>query len=99
MKLPVKTRILELIAQKGNVWEDEIINEILEEYEKKVSSLSVGKIRYSLAELYAGGLIKQIDVKEDSERKMIKAGKLLHRYSITDFGIRRANEANLNLEG
>lgn len=99
MKLPVKTRILEIIAQKGEAWEEEIITKILEEYGRDFSPLSIGRVRYSLAELYAGGLIKQIDIKEDSEQRFVKEGKLLHQYSITDFGVRRANEADLNLEG
>jgi hypothetical protein len=97
MKLPMKTRILERIIQKKNIWEDVLIKDILSEYNQNLTSMNIGKIRYSLAELYAGGLIQQLDIKEDTE-KFAGDEKLLHSYAPTSSGLRRAKEVNLKLE-
>ncbi len=93
----MKTRILEQIIQKKNIWEDVLIRDILLEYGQSSTQMNIGKIRYSLAELYAGGLIQQLDMKEDIE-KFTGNEKLLHYYAPTSSGLRRAKEIDLNME-
>lgn len=90
---PIKFRILELFLDGKAYWNYEVVSKIQEEYGMK-SSYGRDSINFDIIELASGGMLKDLEQKVD-ESGIYKKGFLLHRYTITDFGIARASNACL----
>ncbi|MDW5563872.1 MAG: hypothetical protein SA339_11645 [Methanomassiliicoccus sp.] len=87
---PIKFRILEICSDGKTHWNSDIVKTIQSEYEAK-SAYARDSINFDIIELAAGGMLKEVDVKQDDGT--YKKGALLHKYVITDFGILRAKES------
>ena len=75
------------------MWDDELIEKTLNEYEE-FGDFREKTLRIALDELSATGLIKRIESKlETIEGKV----KLLFKYQISDFGISRMRNTGLLL--
>lgn len=90
---PIKFRILELCHHSDGKWNYEIVQQIQKEYNMK-GNFSRDSINFDIIELASGGMLKDIESKVD-EDGIYKKGFLLHKYTITEFGIVRAKDACL----
>jgi hypothetical protein len=88
---PIKFRILEIYSDGQPHWNSDVVKQVQTEFAMK-GNYGRDSINFDLIELAAGGMLKETDVKMDDEGKY-KAGALLHKYVITDFGKVRANES------
>jgi hypothetical protein len=87
---PIKFRILEICSDGKDHWNSEIVRSIQFEYGMK-SGYARDSINFDIIELAAGGMLREVDVKQDDGT--YKQGALLHKYMITDFGKLRAKES------
>ncbi|WP_135612610.1 hypothetical protein [Methanococcoides sp. AM1] len=90
---PIKFRILELFLDDKEHWNNEIVNQIQDEYNLQGNYWRDG-INFDIIELTSGGMLKAMETKVDEEGTY-KKNYLLHKYMITDFGKTRASEACL----
>ena len=80
---PIKFRILELYSDGEEHWNSEVVKVIQSEYGMG-SGYGRDLINFDIIELAAGGLLKELAVAQDDGT--YKAGALLHKYKITEFG-------------
>lgn len=93
MRLHQKGFLLVELSKSSNMWDDELIEKTLNEYEVS-GDFREKTLRIALDELSAAGLIKRIESKlETIEGKE----KLLFKYEISDFGISRMRDTGLLL--
>ncbi len=88
---PIKFRLLELFSDGESHWNSEVVKKVQAEYGMN-SNYGRDSINFDIIELAAGGMLKEIDVKKDDDGTY-KAGALLHKYVITDFGKIRAGDS------
>ena len=81
---PLKFRILELVAEEGPLWTNEIVSRIGMEYSMR-SDYQRAMINYDVVEMVSAGFLSEGDCKVDTEG-VYKQGKLLTQYSITGLG-------------
>ena len=80
---PIKFRILEIYSDEEEHWNSEVVKIIQSEY-GMTSGYGRDSINFDIIELAAGGLLKELAVAQDDTS--YKAGALLHKYRITEFG-------------
>jgi len=88
---PIKFRILEIYSDDKEHWNGDVVKQLQSEYGMK-SGYGRDSINFDIIELAAGGMLKEIDVKQDVDGTY-KAGSLLHKYVITAYGKTKANES------
>ena len=81
---PLKFRILELVAEEGPLWTNEIVNKIGMEYGMR-SDYQRGMINYDGVEMVSAGFLSEGESKIDTEG-VYREGRLLTLYSITGLG-------------
>lgn len=84
--LSSKSKLIKYIKDEEEVWEHIAIKKVMTE-EGRTSDYWISNARFWLIELEANGLLELVDLKEDEGE--LEAGKLLHKYRITDYGISR----------
>lgn len=89
-KLPMKSRLVQLLYQQKEAWDYELIGKLLPEYGKN-SDYWKWMARFWMTELSCGGIFSIVDAKADDGSRFAK-GKVLYRYSISDFGKSRVEE-------
>jgi hypothetical protein len=89
-KLPMKSRLVQILSEQKEAWDYELITKLLAEYGKS-GDYWKWMARFWMAELSCGGIFSIVDVAADDGKRFEK-GKVLYRYSLTDFGQARVNE-------
>ena len=93
MKLHQKGFLLVELSKFNNMWDDELIEKTLNEYEE-FGDFREKTLRIALDELSAAGLIKRIESKLETVNDKTK---LLFRYQVSDFGLSRMRDTGLLL--
>lgn len=94
-RLHMKGYVLRLFAERGALWTDEVADAVTSEYGVS-GPYWLGTVRLTLVDLYAGGLIGELDATVDPSRSQGQE-RVLFRYELTDFG--RERMAQSGLEG
>ena len=89
--LPRKIRLMELMQDGNEYWNDDVINQPTQDIGFK-SDFSSDTLNMDLIELAAVAFIKEVDLKVDDEG-VYKKGFLLHKYVITEAGKARLSDA------
>lgn len=93
MKLHQKGFLLSTICKSGSIWDQQLINKVLEEYDES-GEFREKTISIALDELASAGLIKRTE----SKLEVINGKtKLIFKYQISDFGITRMVDTGLLL--
>lgn len=82
---PVKFRMLEIFADKGHLWNYEVMEIMAAEYKDRRSKFGRQATNWDLIELSASGFIKETDASID-EKKQYGKGNLLTQYGLTSTG-------------
>lgn len=91
MKLPMKSRLLQLLYEKKDeAWDYELVSQVLEEYGKSNKRWR-WTVRFWTAELVSSGLFHVTEVAVDDGTHFGK-GKVLYRFKISEEGKSRALE-------
>ncbi|MEL4305260.1 hypothetical protein [Methanococcoides sp. LMO-2] len=90
MRLPMKSRLIQLLYEKGEAWDFELTNSLLIEYGKS-GDYWKWMARFWMTELAAGGILNIVDVEADDGSHFAN-DKVLYRYNLTDFGKSRVEE-------
>ena len=93
MRLHQKGFLLVELRKFNNMWDDELIEKTLNEYEES-GDFREKTLRIALDELSAAGLIKRIESKLETVDGKVK---LLFKYQVSDFGISRLRDTGLLL--
>lgn len=93
MRLHQKGFLLVELSKFSNMWDDELIEKTLNEYEE-FGDFREKTLRIALDELSAAGLIKRIESKLET---IDGKEKLLFKYQVSDFGISRMRDTGLLL--
>ena len=93
MRLHQKGFLLVELSKFNNMWDDELIEKTLNEYEE-FGDFREKTLRIALDELSAAGLIKRIESKLETVNDKTK---LLFRYQVSDFGLSRMRDTGLLL--
>lgn len=89
----MKGYILRLLADRGQMWDDEIVDTVCAEYGLS-GDYWTGTIRLTLTDLYSGGLLDELDATVDPSRTG-GVEKILFKYSVNDFGRTRMAQSGL----
>lgn len=89
-KRPIKFRMLQLFLDGKEHWSSDVVKQLQTEYGMN-SGYGRDSINFDLIELATGGMLKEVEVKPDSDGSY-KKGALLHKYVITAYGKTRATE-------
>ncbi|MDN5356919.1 MAG: hypothetical protein PWR17_88 [Candidatus Methanomethylophilaceae archaeon] len=82
---PIKFRLLEIFADKGHLWNHEVIELMAGEYKDRRSKYGHQATNWDLIELAASGFIKETDASIDEKGEYGK-GNLLLQYGLTAVG-------------
>ena len=93
MRLHQKGFLLVELSKFNNMWDDELIEKTLNEYEE-FGDFREKTLRIALDELSAAGLIKRIESKLETVNGKTK---LLFRYQVSAFGLSRMRDTGLLL--
>jgi len=93
MKLHKKAYLLVELSKTDNIWDYELINKALKEYNRSGSQW-INMFRVTLDELSAAGLINSTDKKLD-DGTHFQTDKVLFKYQLTEFGRTRMRETGL----
>ncbi len=93
-KLPIKGRLLQLLAEGGPQWDYELASAIAREYAEVEGQYWYDTIRLSLADLFSSGLITEVEETLDPS-KSYGVEKILFRFDVTDFGRQRMRDTGL----
>lgn len=91
--LHMKGHVLRLLAERGAMWDDEVVAAVAAEYGVS-GPYWEGTVRLQLTDLYSGGLIAELDATVDPARTNGKE-RVLFRYELTDFGRERMAQSGL----
>ncbi len=92
--LHIKGRILQLLAERGPLWDYEIFEAIAGEYPEVDGEYWYDTIRLKLADLYSSGITTEVDEALDADRSFGNE-KILFRFDLTDFGRERMRHTGL----
>ncbi|MDI1300246.1 hypothetical protein [Methylotenera sp.] len=93
MKLHHKGFLLVSISKSGGIWDQQLIEKVLTEYDES-GSFREKTLRIALDELASAGLIKRIESKLET---INGNAKLIFKYQVSDFGITRMVDTGLLL--
>ena len=88
---PIKFSILEIYSDGEAHWHSDVVKKLQKVYSME-NDYGRDKINFDIIELAAGGMLLEVDAKED-EGGEYKRGAIMHKYTITDFGRTRANDS------
>ena len=91
--LHMKGYILRLFADRGPLWDDEVAEAVSSEYGVS-GAYWLGTVRLTLTDLYAGGLIGELEATVDPSRTQGEE-RVLFRYELTAFGRERMAQSGL----
>ncbi len=93
MAIHVKGRILQYLLGNEPLWDYQITEKILREYNLS-GEYWKGTVRVSLADLFSCGLIESV-AEEIDDGTHFGCDKVLFRYRLTDFGRSRMQDTGL----
>ncbi|MBS4026454.1 MAG: hypothetical protein KGZ96_12370 [Clostridia bacterium] len=92
-QLHIKGRILQLINENKALWDYEVADKILVEY-NLTSDYWKKTVRVTLTDLYSSGLIESLEEKLD-DGKHFEQDKILFKFAMTGFGLSRMRDTAL----
>jgi hypothetical protein len=93
-KLHIKGYILQTLQQRQEgLWDHQLADQVLNEY-GLTGGYWRGTIRVTLADLYAGGLIEEIEQALDNGSHF-GDGKVLFKFRLSPFGLERMRDTGL----
>lgn len=95
-KLHMKAYMLRLLQERGEMWDYDLANEVMREYELS-GDYWYGTVRLTLTDLFSGGLVNEVETTVDPEKSFGRE-KVLFRFALTEFGLERMQQTGL-LEG
>jgi hypothetical protein len=93
-EIHIKGRILQLLDERGPLWDYEVFAALASEYPEVDGSYWYDTIRLKLADLYSSGLTTSVEEAVDRE-KSFGNEKILFRFALTDFGRERMGHTGL----
>ena len=94
-QLHIKGRILQLLEERGPLWDYEIFELIAAEYAEVHGQYWYDTLRLVLADLYSSGLTKSVEETLDAG-KSFGVAKILFRFELTAFGRERMRHTGLS---
>ena len=91
--LHIKGYMLELLARQGAMWDYEVADQVMDAYGLS-GEYWYGTVRLTLTDLYAGGLLDELEATIDPT-KSLGVEKILFRYQLNDFGRERMRQSGL----
>jgi hypothetical protein len=95
-KLHMKAYMLCLLRDRGEMWDYDLANAVMEEYGLS-GDYWYGTVRLTLTDLFSGGLVNEVETTVDVEKSFGRE-KVLFRFALTEFGVERMQQTGL-LEG
>ena len=92
--LHIKGRILQLLDERGPLWDYEIFETLAAEYPEVEGEYWYDTIRLKLADLYSSGITTEVDETLDPS-KSFGNEKILFRFDLTEFGRERMRHTGL----
>ncbi len=92
--LHIKGRILQLLADRGPLWDYEIFEALAAEYPEVEGEYWYDTIRLKLADLYSSGITTEVEEALDPS-KSFGNEKILFRFDLTEFGRERMRHTGL----
>jgi hypothetical protein len=89
-EMPIKCRVLQLLDEKGAMWDYELWETISKEYGIS-GDYWKSQVKLLLIELASGGLTSSVEQKVD-DGTYFGEGAVLYKYQIEDFGRERAQQ-------
>jgi len=93
--LHIKGRILQLLEERGPLWDYEIFESLAAEYPEVGGQYWYDTIRLVLADLYSSGLTTSVEEKLDPG-KSFGVEKIIFRFELTGFGRERMRHTGLS---
>ena len=90
--IPLKSRLLYVIQQGGEMWTDEATDKLLADAGMKRTNRWLWVIRFYLMELSVNGMLKVLDEKVADESYYGRPDVVITKYVITSFGVERLND-------
>ncbi len=90
----IKGRILQLLAERGPLWDYELFEAVAAEYPEVEGEYWYDTIRLELADLYSSSITTSVEERLDPE-KSFGNEKILFRFALTDFGRERMRHTGL----
>ncbi len=91
--LHIKGYMLQLLARTGAMWDYEVADQVMDAYGLS-GDYWYGTVRLTLTDLYAGGLLDELETTIDPTKSM-GVEKILFRYQLNDFGRDRMRQSGL----
>ena len=93
---PIKFRLLEIYSE-SSPWNYEVVKKLQIEYDMK-SDYGRDCINWDIAEIAAGGMLKQLDIKMDDDGSLYgKPDSLCTKYTISNIGKEYLSSLKANL--
>lgn len=93
-KLHIKGYILQILQQRQEgLWDHQIAQQVLNEYGLH-GQYWRGNVRLTLTDLYAGGLLEEMDQALD-DGSHFGDGKVLFKFRVSPFGLERMRDTGL----
>ena len=89
----MKGRMLQLLAERGPMWDYEIADEVMGEF-GVTGNYWVGTVRLTLTDLFSSGLIEEVETTVDPTKSGGEE-KLLFKFGLNDFGRSRMRQSGL----
>jgi hypothetical protein len=94
-KLHIKGRILQLLEERGPLWDYEVFELIAAEYGEVEGQYWYDTLRLELADLFSSGITKSVEEKLDAS-KSFGVEKILFRFELTAFGRERMRHTGIS---
>jgi hypothetical protein len=89
----IKGRMLQLLAERGPMWDYDIADEVMREYGVS-GDYWYGTVRLTLTDLYSSGLLDEVETAVDPSRSG-GVEKLLFKFTLNEFGRSRMRQSGL----
>jgi hypothetical protein len=89
----MKGRMLQLLAERGPMWDYDIADAVLQEYGLS-GDYWFGTVRLTLADLFSSGLLDEVETTVDPAKSRGEE-KLLFKFGLNDFGRSRMRQSGL----
>lgn len=91
--LHFKGYMLQMLAERGELWDHEIAGAVMRDY-GLAGAYWHGTIRLLLTDLFSGGLIDEVETTVDPDKSFGKE-KILFKFRLNDFGRERMAQSGL----